>query len=159
MKWSMRKKVVMSVGAVALVGIAVAATFHGVWNCDDCTLQGATPDPNTVEFIRTVANEKITTWQHGDTITICNSTHCAAYVMSSVFGGIEGLQQFYKVARSSFSGVSYGGDGGAGGGSTSIVGYRPIYQRATVCVDGVCTVQDVLIGYEPIYGRFTARPV
>jgi hypothetical protein len=54
------------------------------------------------------------------------------------------------------SGTAYVGGGGGGGGGggtyTGIVGYKPVYRTATVCVASSCYSEQILVGYEPVYG-------
>ncbi|WP_145985401.1 hypothetical protein [Marilutibacter maris] len=109
----MSRKLVVGVGAVLAIGVVVAA-HHGDFDCGSCTLSGATPDSDTVSFIKSVVNGSVEQWRNGDTVTICNSNTCATYLMASVMGGIGGMQQIAKFQKGGDSG---GGGGGNEGGS------------------------------------------
>ena len=116
------RRVALGLAALAIVGLALA-TDHGVWSCGSCTLQGATPDYETVAFIESTVNNSVSRWVNGDTVTICNGTTCAKYLMASVFGGIEGMQQVVKYPKMSGGGGGGGGDIGAIGGATGPITY------------------------------------
>ncbi|MGO4259579.1 hypothetical protein [Lysobacter sp. TAB13] len=107
-------------GLAGIVGIGVAiASHYGTFICSSgCTLNGPTPDPDTVVFIQSTVNQKVNQWKAKDTVTICNATACSTYLMTSVFGGVAGMQQIAKTPRGSGgSGSGSGGEGGGGGGS------------------------------------------
>jgi len=104
-------------GGVSIVGVGLAIAAHyGTFNCTSgCTLEGGTPDPETVSFIVSTVNQKVEQWKAKDTVTVCNSSTCATYLMVSVMGGVSGMQQISKVQRG--TGGSGGPDGGGGGSS------------------------------------------
>lgn len=107
-------KVVASILALGVVGVALA-THYGQYFCNNgCTLQGPKPDGETVAFIASVVNGDVSRWKNGDTVEICNTSTCVTFKMVSVFGGLEGgLQEVARRARPSGGG---GGGGGAGTG-------------------------------------------
>ncbi|MEH6416675.1 hypothetical protein [Pseudomonas sp. CGJS7] len=112
----MKSKLLAGAAGIAAIGIAIAA-HYGTFNCGSaCTLDGATPDPETASFIASTINQKVNQWKAKDTVTVCNDRSCATYLMASVMGGIPGMQQISKVPRGGGSGGP-GGGGGSGGGS------------------------------------------
>src|SRR5688500_17765745 len=105
-----RNKWLLGVSGLLVVGAALA-THYGVWSCGSCSLDGATPDPDTTAFISTEVNQAVGQWQSGDTVTICNGTTCATYKVVSVVAGISGMQQ---IAKFPMTGTGGGGSGGPG---------------------------------------------
>ncbi len=140
---------------------------HGTWYCQDCNSQDQTPiaSGDAISFIRTVVNGNSgytsavgSTWQPGDTVTLCDGTMCYTYkfVVSAwqyTLVRTRDTQHQYQNQGDYHGGTggsdsSTGARGGAGGGGGS--GYQPIYTVATVCAGGVCTTQWVITGYQRI---------
>lgn len=126
-------------GLAFAVGLALAADY-GVWDCNECTLNGPTPDDATITFIKVKVNEKVRSWRNKDTVTICNVTTCAKYFMVSVIGGVATMNQVDKYPRSQ-TGGGWGGEPGWGEGGWA--GDGPFDQcftdpggNACVSVDG-----------------------
>lgn len=100
----------------AALGIAGAAwaAHYGQYVCTaGCTLNGPTPDGETVAFIMSTVNRNVERWKAGDTVEICNANTCVIYRMVSVMGGLAGgMKQISSRPRP-------GGNGGSGGGGDS----------------------------------------
>jgi hypothetical protein len=124
----------------------------GTYDCSECLLTAPSPDGDTLVFIRTVVNQDVSTWWNsttnkGKSVTICNGSKCVVY--QYLANG-----NFVLTAEAPILGGGSGGGGSGGGGSIGygIIGYEPVYQTVQVCVQGVCSNQQVLVGYRPIYG-------
>jgi hypothetical protein len=123
-------------------GLAMAEN-HGSFDCgSDCLLGRPLVDPDTLVFIQSVANQSISAWHSGDTITICNTTTCASYRLTSVVAGLTSLAFIGEVSRSVV--FPAGGSGGGGmppdlfwNGAGWYLGYQV-----------VCTVGGVRISCE-----------
>lgn len=106
------------------------AEDHGRFDCTgsvwSCQLGRPTIDPDTVNFIRSVANLDISQWRRGDTITVCYGSECAVYVLSSVGSGLNGLAfvSAYPNPDTMMGGV----EGGTCGGGGSLAVLIPNYE-------------------------------
>ncbi|TDK26198.1 hypothetical protein E2F46_06260 [Luteimonas aestuarii] len=65
-----------------------------------------------------------------------------------------------SVGNADTGGGPGGGNGGGGNGSGQyqVVGYTPIYITGTVCANGSCSSQQILIGYTAQWAWVPARP-
>jgi hypothetical protein len=109
---------------IAMVFAASSATYgqalRGVFDCAGygCLLDIPTPELETQAFIANQVNSSVEQWKLGDTVVVCNETHCDTYTMTNPYVGIASMVGSAKVPRGNFLGGSGGGffDYGGGGG-------------------------------------------
>lgn len=105
---------------VVVVFAASSATYgqalRGVFDCAGygCLLEIPKPELETQAFIANQVNSSVERWNSGDSVVICNETHCATYTMTNVFVGLASMVGSAKVPRAVFLGAGAGGVFGYG---------------------------------------------
>lgn len=164
----MKKKILglAIVVAVAATGAVMADVVIGgdaVWGpfaCTTCNVSSPMPDAATRAYM-----DAWKQWQRdnvyfnfkyapGDTIVVCNATHCTTYEVTAT-GGYLGKERVSitppPLPNGGGGGTSGGGDG-SGGGTWGVIGYNPVYTSGTVCSGGNCHSEMILVGWTAIMG-------